>query len=221
MEVVGLGGSTPQFNQSGRPVPVQPLFHSYREQALIIDKTVLPGFGALPMGTVMAKVGQHIAPYTPVTISADDVSRAFVAADITTAAVAVVPDAYALRFEVGQEVIAADTDGATDGGAITDIDPDYAPGLTAVTFTNNVTITVAKSGNIYHKAGTTGNFSDAAYILDQVVNTGMAEYPVPAGANTSVVVSNAVLYASACIGLDSAAQTSLGVVVDGKFAILK
>jgi len=222
MERSGLGGSTPQFNQSGRSPGLQPLYHSYVEQALILDGTILPGFGVLKQGTVMATYGEYLVPCTPTTISALDVSRAFLVAGVTAAAELLVTNEAALKFKVGHVVVVSDTDNTyTDCGAITAIDKDVTPGITKITVTNVVTATVAKLANVYHKAGTTGKFSTATCIIDQSVDTGGAEYPTPAGANVSVLFSNAVLYTTALTGMDAAAITALGVVVKGQYTILK
>ena len=219
----GLGGSTPQFNQPVRAARVQALYHSYPEQALILDATILGGFGVLAQGTVMADMGNYIVPYTPTIIAATDVSRAFLTANVSAAKDLFVTNASAAKFKVGQSVVASDTDNTyTDGGAITAIVVDATPGITKITVTNNITATVAKSGNIYHKAGSDGKFSLATCIIDQAVDTGSAASVVASlGANVSIVLSNAVLYTSAVVGLDAAAKTALGVVTRGKYTILK
>jgi hypothetical protein len=219
---IGLGGSTPQFNLSGRSAAVLPFYHSYAENALILDATIMGGFGHLAQGTVMATYGEYIVPYIPTTISASDPGRSFLSADVAAAKVLYMTNEAARKFAVGHTIVASDTDDTyTDCGEITAISIDAVPGLTAVTVTNNVTATVAKSANVYHKTGTTGKFSVATCLIDAAVSTGYAEYPTPAGANVSILLSNAVIYTNALVGMDAAAITSLGVVTRGKYTILK
>ncbi len=221
-QTTGLGGSTAQFNLSGRSPAILPFYHSYVEQALIVDATILPGFGDLKQGTVMADLGEYIVPYVPTVIGVTDSGRSFLAADVTAAKDLFMPNVAALKFDVGQSVVVSDTDDTyTDGGAITAIVVDSVPGLTKVTVTNNITATVAKSANAYHKAGAAGKFSDATCVIDQSVSTGDSAFPTPAGANVSIVLSNAVVYTNALVGMDAAAISSLGVVSRGKYTILK
>ena len=79
--------------------------------------------------------------------------------------------------------------------------------------------TLANQCHLYHKAGAAGKFSDATFICDQDVFTGEDE--TAAGANTSVVISNAILYLNALVGYDAAAATALGMTEDGAHVILK
>jgi len=109
-----------------------------------------------------------------------------------------------------------------DGGAITAIDVDSDRTRASVTFTNAVSgsdFTVANGTNVYVKSGTSGKFSTALYVLDKDVDTGDDEYAK--GANTSVVLHNAVLYKAALVNFDSSAATDLGATDDGRFVILK
>lgn len=49
-----LGGSIPQMNRGGETPGIKPLFYSRRESALLLDKTLKAGYGALQAGTVMS-----------------------------------------------------------------------------------------------------------------------------------------------------------------------
>ena len=49
-----LGGSLPQFNRVPEGAGIRPLFHSVRDIALILDKTIKAGYGILKTGTVTA-----------------------------------------------------------------------------------------------------------------------------------------------------------------------
>lgn len=219
---VGMGGSTPQYNAGGMVPGQKALFHSLREIALIKDKTIKPGFGLVRAGTVMAvdTLSGDLVPCAPTAVSQSDVGRTYLAGSITAAAVCLVPINESYRFAVGDVVIIADNVPAyTDGGAITAIDRESYPGLAEITFTNVATATMANEANIYHKAGAAGKFSDAVWINDQDVTTG--DDADAKGANTSVVISNAILYAGALLGHDAAAASALGTVEDGAHVILK
>lgn len=76
-------------------------------------------------------------------------------------------------------------------------------------------------GNVYVKSADEDStpFAKAKLIIDADVDTGTGVWAL--GALTSVVVSNAVLYASTLIGLDDAAKTDMGIIEDGRFIILK
>ena len=217
----GLGGSTPQFNTGGMLPGQKALFHSLRDIALIKDKTIKPGFGVVYAGTIMATAEDGLlVPCAPTAVAITDQSRAFGVADVTVADAIMIPIASSYMFAVGDEVILADNVPAyTDGGAIVSIDRETYPGIALVTFTNAGTATLANQCHIYHKAGAAGKFSDATFLCDQDVFTG--EDMDAKGANTSVVISNAILYLSALIGYDAAAATALGGSTDGPHVILK
>ena len=218
----GLGGSTPQYNAGGMLPGQKALFHSLRDIALIKDKTVRAGFGVVKAGTVMAvdTTSGDLVPCAPTAVSIDDTQRVFLLAGVTAAAIVYVDKVKSYRFAVGDTIIVADdTPTYTDGGAITAIDRDSYTDMAEITFTNNATAAIADNAHIYHKAGTSGKYSTAVWINDQDVFTGEGEDA--AGANTSVVISNAILYAGALIGYDAAAATALGTVDDGAHVILK
>lgn len=221
MTTNGLGGSTPQFNTHGRVPGAKALFFSLREQALIKDKTIKPGYGMLTAGTIMAtETGGDLVPYCPVSVDYEDKGRAFLLQDVAAAAVLYMSIDDSWRFAVGDTLIVTDSAGTTtDGGAITAIDRDTYPNMATVTVTNNITATTANKASAHLDAGTAGNHSDATWILDQDVFTGTGEEAK--GANASVVISNAILYLSALVGYDATAATSLGMVTDGPHVILK
>ena len=222
---VGMGGSSPQFRIGGRTIGPPPFYKSERDFALILDKTIKKGYGILPAGTILCEaVGDSngsLVPYCPTAVAATDVGRAFLVADASsTDLYTTIKDSY--RFEVGDNVVGCDdTPNYTDLGAITAIDRTTHPNMAKITVTNALTATVADMANIYIKGGASGKFSDAKYILDSYVFTGDGEGDTPVGANAPVVVSNAILYKNMLPNLDTAAQTSLGATVDGKYVILK
>lgn len=212
---------------------IKPLFHSVRDIALILDKTVQAGYGYLQAGTVMAinlstgGAGGYgkLIPYVPlsgnVTLGQDGaIGVAPVVLDSTANhAFVSLNDSY--KFEVG-DFLWADNDsddGPISGGVISAIDrltsTLYADiTVAALTETN---VTVVKKSYVYVMGGSGGN-NVAAYILDKDIDTGYGSEAL--GALTSVVVSNAILYKNSLINMTAAAITALGVV-DGRFFILK
>lgn len=226
--------SIPQMNRYPEGVGIKPLFHSARDIALIIDKTIQTGYGYLAAGTVMAinlstlggGAQGKLVPYVPIStgviLGTDSaIGIAPIVQNSSSGHVYVsLDDAY--KFEVGDELyLDNDSDeGPISAGAITDIDVTtstlYADITTgAFTATN---VTVAKKAYAHIVTGTSGEYTTAAYVLDADIDTGVGEDA--AGAISSVVVSNAVLYRYNMTNLTAAAITSLGVI-DGRFFILK
>jgi len=229
-----LRSSIPQMNRYPEQPGLKPLFHSVRDIALIIDKTIQAGYGYLKAGTVMAinlstlggGAQGKLVPYVPIStavvLGAD--SAIGVAPLVQNAASGHVyvslEDSY--KFEVGDELyLDNDSDeGPVSAGAITSIDR-----TTSTLFADIVTgafshgnFTVAKKAYAHITTGASGEYTTAAYILDADVDTG--EGSEAKGALASVVVSNAVLYKNNMTNLTAAAIASLGVV-DGRFFILK
>jgi len=223
----GLGGSMPQLNRSGETPGSKALFHSVRDIALIKDKTVQGGYGALKAGTIMATnaVTGDLVPYTPITFGALNMSRAYLVTDYGTGATIMyvtIPDSY--KFAVDDELAMAEDDGPTyhNAGVISAIDRTTEPHRAKITVTTGVAsanFTTAKHANCYVRASAATNFSVATFILDQDIFTGEGESAL--GANTSVIISNAILYTGSLINLDTAAGTALGTVTDGNHTILK
>ena len=166
-----------------------------------------------------------MVPYAPAVATATDQARAFLTADVVaTDTTLKVPIADVYKFAVGDVIVLHEPAGTptyNDCGAITAIDVTTYPGVAEITFTNALTDpgTVANGANIYHKTAAASPYSAASFICDQDVFTGADENAK--GANTSVVISNAILYKSALVGYDSAAAATLGIVEDGNHAILK
>ena len=228
---MGLGGSTPQVNHGGETAGQKRLFYSLREIALIKDKHVLGGFGVLRAGQVMAvePISGDLVPYVPTTAPlhmAAAAGRVFLVATIAIGAqIVYVPKGDGYKFKVGQSIILSDDSSGTpvihDGGAITAIDVTTYPHMDKITFT---TVTEAEHGianfaSAYIKTGTSTPFSTAKYILDKDIFTGEGEDAL--GAETSVVISNAMLYTASLINMDTAAITAMSAVADGMHTILK
>ena len=227
MTTVGMGGSTPQYDQSGMTPGQKALFHSLRDIALIYDKTAKAGYGYLQAGTIMGinTADGFLVPY-PEAVAATNAAaaKAFLAADTgATATTLVIQGSESYKFAVGDAlVIVDDTTAAEDLGAIVSIVISATTGLATITVTDAIggtAYTVARTGSVYCKSDAAAGFSKAAYIMDQDVFTGEGESAL--GANVSVVVSNAVLYTAAIPNSDSAALTDLGAITDGRFTVLK
>lgn len=102
-------GSTPQINRTGETPGQKPLFHSVRDIALLLDKTVQAGYGDLKIGTLMA-VGSatgKLVPYPQTNANENDTNaKAYLVADAGSAAVVVyttIEDSY--KFAVGDSLI--------------------------------------------------------------------------------------------------------------------
>jgi len=228
----GIRSSMPQMNRYPEGVGIKALFHSVRDIALILDKTAQAGYGYLKAGTVMSVncsdaggVGK-LLPYVPISssVALGEVSAigiAPVVLDCTAGHIFVsIADSY--KFEIGDDIYLdnGSDEGPVAAAAITDIDRTtstiYAD-ITTTTFSHG-DFTVAKKAYAHVKAGASGEYTTAAYILDKDIDTGVGAEAL--GALTSVVVSNCILYKNACYNLTAAAIASLGVV-DGRFFIMK
>jgi len=204
-------GSTPQVNRYPEGPGIKRLFHSEREIALIIDKTIRKGFGYLNAGTVLAKdEDEFCVPYVPEVVTAGTLTAIGTVYILgVTGATVQIPRGEAGTFAVGDTFVKVGDEYETE---IT---------ITAVTPGDNFdTITVDEYDDL-----AAGNFlmpkgaNTAVYILDQDVDTGNDRDAM--GAQASVVLSNATLYKNSLINLDSAAVTALGGITDGQFYILK
>jgi len=222
----GIGGDLPQVNHTGyTQFREKRLFFSEREVALIIQKTVRGGYGDLEMGTVMAVEAATglLVPYVPDTISAADPGRLMLATDNITATTFKIWKEDFGKIKAGDVLVLTDTDAAYEEATVSTVIMD-ADGRTATVTLSGATVTVggftvAKAANCYLKAGASGKRSTAKYVMDQHLSTG--DYTNPNGAHTSVVLSNAIMYADAMVGADATALSALGGVVDGPYVVLK
>lgn len=228
-----LGGSIPQLVRNPEGQGIKRLFFSQRDIALIKDKTVSASYGVLRAGTVMAENTSgaggkgKLVPFVPVstdvvlgTDSAIGVS-AVVANGATGHIYVSKADSY--KYAVGDQLyFDNDSDeGPVDCGDITAIDrttsPIYADiACGSYTATN---CTVAKKAYVYVETDASDPYSKAKYILDKDIDTGTGEDA--AGALTSVVISNAILYKASLINCGDDAVSDLSAVVDGPHLILK
>lgn len=224
-------GSIPQQNTFPDTLGQQALFHSLREQALILDKTVKGGYGALPLGCIMAvnSADGKLVPY-PELLATENTNnaKAYLIQDgVTASAIVYINVVDVGKFAVGDSLI-IDCDqavNAQDLGAIVSIELDANDSRYKITATTVLSdaggdFLTANSACIYCKGGdVAAPFSKAQYIMDKDTDTGTGVDAL--GANVSVVISNAILYYAVLVGLDAAAVTDLGITLDGRFAILK
>lgn len=225
----GLGGDIPQMNRMPEGRGSKPLFHSERDKSLIIDKTVLPGFGVLRIGTMMAKsvTTGFLVPYITTDHKDANIGRSYLISDaINTESTCRIRLEDSYKMAVGESLILVNDNSGSpvyhDGGAIVSIDRTSSPVFATVTFTNALavaTFTVARSANCYIKSGTSGKYSTCTYVLDKDLDVGAGPYAK--GGLTSVVLSNAILYLASLINYDAAAKNDLGAIEDGRFLILK
>ncbi len=227
-----IGGDTPQIVRNPEGRGVKRLFYSVRDIALVKDKTVAPGYGVLEAGTVMATntsdAGNKgmLVPYVPTydkvafgTETAIGVS-ALVADGVTGSVKVSIADSY--KYVVGDDLVAENNagEGPLQLGAITAIDrTDSRFAVITCGAYTETNVTVAKNAYIYVEAGAADPWSTATFILDKDIDTGIGEEA--AGALTSVVISNAILYTGSLVNATTEALTALGAVADGQHTILK
>ncbi len=104
-----IGGSIPQINRGPLSAGIRPLFHSVRDIALILDKTVKPGYGFLKAGTVMAECAakKMLVPYPVANANENPTNaKAYLVASAASAATSVyvgIEDSY--KFQIGDSLI--------------------------------------------------------------------------------------------------------------------
>ena len=227
---IGAGGDTPHQAIRGYTVTQEKrLYFSRREIALLMDKTFRSGYGVLEKGTVLAEDfgdTDQLVPYTPDTIAYTDVSRVFLLTDLSASTTFYVELLESYKLAVADYIVLTDTDGTYETELISAIDrTTYADiGRALVTISSCAgTFEVAKKACCHVKAKTeadTNKCSLAKYILDMDVDTGGGSRA--AGAVGSVLVSNAILYQSGCVGMDAQAITDLANVTDdGIYYVVK
>jgi len=228
-----IGSGLPWMIELGRSKD-ELLFHSERARATIPTLMMSPGYGPIPIGTVMAEnksaagnSGQ-LFPYAPADFS--DVAtnmwarlgRMFLIEDgeATTNTIKVsLPDSY--KPVIGDElIIDDDTTPPEDLGAITDITRGMA--YATITVTNDIgstAFTVARLAHVRVKAGETTPWSDAYGITTLETDGGSGEF-ITEAIPTSIVLRGADLYTNkgALGNLDPAAVSKLnGRIVNNLF----
>lgn len=235
----GLGGNFPQINRGMQVGGAKSLFHSMREQALILDKVFKAGYGVLRAGTLMgvctgatnsADYGK-LVPYAMLNAAAavnGGNAKAYLTADFASggATTCQITNEDSYKFTLGDHLVMGATGqtSVSTGAEITGISRSTSNGIATLTFTSitSAVMTVASNAYVHVKqSDASAPFSKAVYVLDADTDTGVG---VDAkGAIASVVVSNAILYAAIInnINGESAAYTDLGAVSDDRYIILK
>jgi hypothetical protein len=231
-----IRSNMPQMNRYPEIPGIKPLFHSVRDIALILDKTVQGGYGYLKSGTVMAVNASaaggkgKLVPYVPyahdVAFGADSAIgiAPCVKDGISSHVYTSINDSY--MFEVGDELALQNVQNdlsPVTSGAIISFDRTTSPLWADITVTTAYTateITIAHQAYARLVTGSGGELTTPVYILDKDIDTGYGSEAL--GALTSVVVSNCVLYKNSLINLTAEAIAALtGSFVDGRFFIMK
>lgn len=234
--ITDIRSNMPQMNRYPEVKGIKPLFHSVRDIALILDKTVQGGYGYLKAGTVMAVNASAaggkglLVPYVPyahdVELGANSALgiAPFVKDGLTSHVYVSILDSY--KFVVGDELALQNVQNdlsPVTSGAIISFDRTTSPLWADITVTTAYTateITLAHQAYARIVTGSGGELTTPAYILDKDIDTGYG--PEALGALTSVVVSNCILYKNSLINMTTEAIAALtGSVVDGRFFIMK
>jgi len=233
------GSNIPFQSQAGESFGSAALYWSKPENAVLIPKTIAPGYGVLRAGTIMAKITtatrkDMLVPYVPSTDPTRTdpgalLGKSMLVVDYASAATVcyvTIQDSY--KFTVGDDLMLMRNNAASPeyhaGGAISAIDLTTDPSRAKITFTTgvaNANFTVANKVCAYVASGTSTKFNLGVYVLDQDVNTGVGADAVGAGA--SVIMGNAALMLPVVTAgnYDAQAKTDLGAVEDGVILYLK
>ena len=196
------------------------LFHSRRDQALILDKTCRMGYGVIEAGTIMGKDANGLLyPMAgnsnhSITILSD------LTGGSTTTFNILLAEAY--KLAEGETIVITDgTNTETLDIATSGIDITSSEIMATITVDTAPTNSYAAATPtvVYLANDTTGDYLEASFILDMDVDTG-------SGANArgglcSVVLSNAILYKAKMTNIETALLTDLGAVDDDPYIILK
>lgn len=217
-------GTMPQIRHAVESKGRDALFHSMREQALILDGTCRSGYGVLPAGTIMQQDSDGLLFPYPGTAYDVVLSRSLVLQDVGSGATTLMvsmDDSY--KYVVGDSLFMSRNGAYMDLGAITDIDRDTYSFGAVITFTNapgDATYTIAAGTAIYMEADTTeADGMEALTILDGDYDTGTGENA--AGALVSFVLSNAILYKIKMENVDASALSDLGAIDRDPYIVLK
>jgi len=113
-----LGGSIPQHNRVPEGLGIRPLFHSVRDIALILDKTVKAGYGVIKSGTIMSvcSITGNLVPYAQTNADENDTNaKSYLVASPGSAATVCnvgIEDSY--KFQVGDSLVMDGSGTGTD-----------------------------------------------------------------------------------------------------------
>ena len=238
----GLGGSIPQMNRGVEVPGSKALFHSVRDIALIIDKTVQSGYGVLRAGTILAKnaTTNLLVPYVTSDYTDDNVGRAFITNDISNTddtCYVTKPDSY--KFQVGDPLMLvranAETDAtATAGASVTtsgtvvgSITVNNDGGVTTETWT--VVFSTATAAAVYGSvSGHVGDWADYTAGAFAPDNGGNPYFSLPqnffggtwAADETFIFTTTAYVAGSVAEYHDGGAITDIDVDTDRTRAII-
>ncbi len=219
------------YIKRGFQVDPKRLFYSDIKIALKKMVTLVPGYGILEAGTVVAaitestnRVSQHV-PYAiqAPTVGLPFIGGAYLLADggsTDTTIDITLPDSY--KFAVGDHIAGVDSDATPiDLAAITAIDRTTYSNKAVLTIAqvDISALTVAAGAMIFIQTQTTTPFVDAVSILTEGVDTGVGSDAK--GGQGAVVISNAMLYKGLIPNYDAGALTDIGAVTDGQYLVLK
>ena len=226
---LGVSGDIPQQTIKGFTARFEKrLYKSLREQAILTDKSLQKGYGWLERGTVLAinfNDSSQLVPYTPDTIAYTDISRVFFLTDLTASTTFYVDLLESYKLTAQDIIVLSDTGGTYETETIASIDrTTYADiGRALVTISACAgTFTVANKACCWVKAGTQADANKcslASYILDMDIDTGAGEFGK--GGLGTVILTNALIYQDACVGMDDTALASLGFTEEGLYYLIK
>lgn len=210
-------GQTPYIHR-GLEIDPKQVWGSELNNALTRMISIVPGYGYLPPGTIMAKISEstnRAGLYVPYSVQAPTAGLAFLAGAYLTQDGAA--DAYAhvnmddsYMFAVGDHLLAVDSDGSpVDLGAVSAIDQSTYSHKAVITVANDVTtgITVAKGGMVAIQTDASSPFSTAVGLLGYGVDTGYGEDAK--GGDGVIVLSNAIAKKGLIYNYDSGALADL------------
>uniref|UniRef100_A0A6M3IS83 Uncharacterized protein n=1 Tax=viral metagenome TaxID=1070528 RepID=A0A6M3IS83_9ZZZZ len=202
------------------------LYYSDPNAARKVPVTTMAGYGALKMGTAMAKNGSaaggvgKLIPYDPTAVTgAEDAHvRAYLVQNSGTGATVLyvtLNDSY--KFAVGDDVYIHDnTTTAENLGAITGID------RTTYTHMAAITVTTASGGTSFTTARfaylAIEGFDTCVGILEKSIDTGTGVNAK--GALATLIRGNAVLYTGMLTNFDAAAIVDRSATSWGQFTDL-
>lgn len=212
----GLGGDIPQMNRMPEGRGSKPLFHSVRDIALILDKTVAAGYGVLRIGTVMAEdaFSKNLIPYPSASANNNDSNaKAYLLAQPANSATdlfVTVPDSY--KFTVGASLI---IDGSDAGAA------EVQSVACTSTTTGDVYVLAFSGSSITATVGATQTLAALVTLLQAATGYSALPFTVSAGSSALTLTwkTVGVVSTKATLTLGSgsavaATTTTPGVAID-------
>lgn len=193
---------------------------------------MMPGYGLLPPGTLVAKVAEPIAgrdlyvPYSKVTPAASDtrdLGKIPLVQNCDSSGYVYVSQDDSYKVAVGEKVRLVDSDTAVmDLGAITAIDraSNVAQAKLTVTNPGAVTYTIVNGACISPQTKLSSPYTEAAGVLQGGVQTGVGLSA--RGGQANMVFGNALLEKAMIPNYDTEAVTDLaGKVINDRYLYLK